>query len=557
MLSPSSFADWINLSGAETARNIAEITILDYRVEIALEIYLEDVDAFERGGAPRNFALQVIADGVAIEPIVTMREPRTRIDRISPYAGMIDPQTRQRIPGPPEDDRVIYLKLEYPLAGQPGQLTLVPPLDQDGRAAVTIGFLAYHKAAPIIDFRYLSQAETVVLDWDDPWYTSFENPVLTRHHRWPLMSFLYVEPRQVRHEILMRVRDLMEWTDFGPSLQEIASVEDKDRLKNLAAEYLNNRNPLMIDGNLSERSSVRVEFLNISPTGLELIGETDSIDVSAAIMGVTQSYWIDGLPQTITVRWELFDDVIDVVPTLVSDPAGPFPSFIEKDYPLIEWQNFLKTYEEPSFLPIIVNDGRFLNLPLLSLVLFGLSIVSALWRRQQARPSKLSRLTVSAILAVIALATIRVGTVAIPNPLTVSLDETVVAKVVTGMLHNVNVAFLEKDPRSFDAALQGIVADSESDSVKAELMKAFAIPVAGGGVASVNGISDIQFSNISSLTDADGFRVLAGWTANATGQHWGHVDQRNIRFRALMDIGLIDDTWQLMGLTVVEAQTIN
>ena len=44
---PAARADWINLTGAETAPNIAEITILDDRVRVALEIYIGDLATFE------------------------------------------------------------------------------------------------------------------------------------------------------------------------------------------------------------------------------------------------------------------------------------------------------------------------------------------------------------------------------------------------------------------------------------------------------------------------------------------------------------------------------
>ena len=43
----ASRADWINLTGAETAPNIAEITVFDDRVEVALEIYVGDLETFE------------------------------------------------------------------------------------------------------------------------------------------------------------------------------------------------------------------------------------------------------------------------------------------------------------------------------------------------------------------------------------------------------------------------------------------------------------------------------------------------------------------------------
>ena len=39
-------ADWINLTGAETAPNIAEIYVLDDRVRLVLEVYVGDLDVF-------------------------------------------------------------------------------------------------------------------------------------------------------------------------------------------------------------------------------------------------------------------------------------------------------------------------------------------------------------------------------------------------------------------------------------------------------------------------------------------------------------------------------
>jgi hypothetical protein len=40
-------ADWINLTGAETAPNIAEIYVLDDRVRVKLEVYIGDLDKFD------------------------------------------------------------------------------------------------------------------------------------------------------------------------------------------------------------------------------------------------------------------------------------------------------------------------------------------------------------------------------------------------------------------------------------------------------------------------------------------------------------------------------
>ena len=44
---PSAHADWMPLTGAESAANIAEITVLDDRVRVVLEVYVGDIGTFE------------------------------------------------------------------------------------------------------------------------------------------------------------------------------------------------------------------------------------------------------------------------------------------------------------------------------------------------------------------------------------------------------------------------------------------------------------------------------------------------------------------------------
>ena len=50
LLPTSVCADWINLSGAENARNIAEIAIEKDRVRIQLEVFVDDLMVFVRAG---------------------------------------------------------------------------------------------------------------------------------------------------------------------------------------------------------------------------------------------------------------------------------------------------------------------------------------------------------------------------------------------------------------------------------------------------------------------------------------------------------------------------
>jgi hypothetical protein len=136
---------------------------------------------------------------------------RLRVDRASPLAGTTAPYSGRALPTPPEDPRVLYVELFYPFAaGRPEMLQIAPPVDEAGSTQVTIGVVVFHRAVPVIDFRYLSAPATLHLDWNDPWYSRFDNPNLPRHHKYPRMAFLYAEPYEIRHEALVRVRDAAE-----------------------------------------------------------------------------------------------------------------------------------------------------------------------------------------------------------------------------------------------------------------------------------------------------------------------------------------------------------
>jgi len=149
----SARADWINLTGAENARNIAEIYIEKDHVRIKLEVFIEDLIIFdelipesffpqpipgrpglkERQKIIADKLFQVITDkGEKLPVTINLIEPRLRTERPSPFAGSINPYTRQRIPGPPDDKRVLYAELIYPFEGKPKSLTFVPPLDENG-----------------------------------------------------------------------------------------------------------------------------------------------------------------------------------------------------------------------------------------------------------------------------------------------------------------------------------------------------------------------------------------------------------------------------------------
>jgi hypothetical protein len=506
VVSPAVQADWINLTGAETAPNIAEISVTEDGVRIAMELFLADSGSFFEG---ERFLLSVDADGESLTPNIVLREPRTRKDRFSPFAGMVDPRTNRQMPSAPDDKRVTYLDVHYrfnPDRELPGRLTLTPPLDEQGMAVATIGFLLAHKSVPVVDFRYLGQPETLQLNWDDPWYSAFENSNLVRHHRWPQMTFLYIEPREVRHESLVRVRDLMAWTDPGADVHRLLDEADQAQLQLAAEAFFADRNPVEIDGEAARRERFRAEFLEITPRGLQVIASDEPLDASVALLGISEGYGVGALPLTVDMTWELFDERARQVPTNIVDPAGPYPGFIDPDTPSLQWENFIRTWREPALEAVAAGDGGWLDLQAWRMAILG-------------------------------------------EP---GIEEA--TRVVDALLRQFAIAYLERDPQRRRTAKAELAVEGPLTQPGSELDRIFAIPTTGGGEASIEAFSQPKIEELSEATGEDAFRALARWQARAVGRHWGHVDQRRVEFRALMDIVREGDRWKLSELTVLEVR---
>ena len=102
---------------------------------------------------------------------------------------------------------------------------------------------------PVNDFKYLSEPSTVRLDWDDPWYSEFDKKALKRWQRGGVMSFLYIEPYEVRHEILARVKDLAAWIDLGLRGDEFIEADENELLKKRVGQFFLKQDKVLIDGN--------------------------------------------------------------------------------------------------------------------------------------------------------------------------------------------------------------------------------------------------------------------------------------------------------------------
>ena len=558
-------SDAIVITRAMLASTVSEIFIHDDSVVVELEIGLEDVSAFvnllpddlhaELGFDPEPWSERLIRfvreDFVIREggdqPLfgyLRTLELRQRIRR--------DEITGEPLPTDPDSaETVISARLTYPTSGRPPVLYFSAPGTEAGAPEASVGFMAYHRGVPVNDFRYLGAHERINLDWDDPWYSGFENRNLRRQFYAPISAYLYVEPYEVRKEVVFRPRDLQQWVDLGLEGVDTIRVAQQEDVIQRAVEFLRSRNPVTIDGTPAEGYLDRAHFIyrNLRTSGV--FDPPRDLDATTATMGVIFTYPTDGLPEEVAMEWQLFDERIPEVPSSATDEAGSLPYTLRPNDNVLRWQNFLTN---PT-LPVLVDvtsppRGRLVFLVLAVAALVGLAVLTGLHARgliRGARPSRrvaLTALSFVIILGVSVPATIRLG---------VSDDE---AKEVLGtLLRNVYLAFDYRDEERIYDTLEKSVAGELLTDVFLETRRSLELENQGGARAKVKEVTILE-GRYSPTDGGAGFVSILRWTVRGSVGHWGHIHQRTNQYQARIVVRADDGQWKIVDLEVLEERRL-
>lgn len=553
-------ADAIVWSQAMLAPTIAEIFVEDDRVRVELEIGEADLDAFrnllpdelyEQLGHPatpwsdrleRFFANDFVIVGDDGPPLVgriveMSLRPRIRRDEV----------TGEALPAGEIEAVTVFVRLEYPLKEMPASLTF---LGLRGPKPAGIGFVVYHNGVPVNDFRYLSPAQTLELDWDDPWYSHFSRRSLRRQYFAPMSGFLYVELYEVRKEIIARPRDLQSFVDLGLAGRETIPIDMQAELKRKVAAFLREHHTVTIDGRTIQPELAQVNFLERSLRTSRVIDPPVELDLDAAMLGVIFVYPTDGLPQHVTMDWDLWNERIRQIPVSAVDQAGPLPSILEPDWHVLEWTNFLKNPELPTLAVIAppasawargLWRARWL---LVAAAGVGLAMCLRGWQRG-ASPRRLAA-TASLLLL------LTLGLLAWGRGAAVSPDR--FEQLVSNLLHNVYRAFDYRAEEQIYDVLARTVQGDLLERIYLETQRGLELVNQGGARAKVK---DIELIELEAVPGEDGgFVAEATWVVRGSVGHWGHLHERTNRYRAELDVRPVDGAWKIAGLELLQEERL-
>lgn len=551
-------ADAIIRTDAMLATTIAEYFVEADGITVELEIGFPDVEAFknilpdalykqiEKTSSPLKQRLEHfvshdlrITDGSGPLPgtLVTI-EPRRRIKR--------DEISGEPLPLTEEDtEQVVFTRLFYAYRNKAEQLTF-HGLKAPSKAI--IGYVVYHQGIPINDFRYLTPSQTVVLDWDDPWFSRFTARHLRRTYYAPMSGFIYVEPYEVRKEIIVRPFDLQNWLDLGLAGRKTIPVEMQDGIKQKVAGFLRDRQTVVIDEEKISPELARVNFLERTLKTSRVINPPQELNIFSAVLGVIFVYPTEGLPQHVTMEWDLFNERITQVSAASVDEAGSLPILLEPEAKVLEWRNFLKDPKLPTLsaisLPpsLLAQSMYFFRWVIVIIFVWSLARIIRVRERR------------SGIAAILPIVTLLAGLGAFSLADQAKLSDERARQIVSGLLHNVYHAFnFRKEDQIYDVLSKSVSGDLLT-RIYLETRKGLELANQGGARAKVK---QIVLQKLSTAPAPNGgFTADTEWNVSGAVGHWGHVHKRKNRYHALLQIEPIEGVWKLTDTEILEEQRL-
>jgi hypothetical protein len=153
-----------------------------------------------------------------------------------------------------------------------------------------------------------------------------------------LYSFFYITPHEVRHEILIPLLTLDEWTPIKRKSLNFLEVAEQQVAAEQVAEFFRNGNPVSINGSSVKPIVARVNFFGLDIRDFALNAEPRRVSVAQARVGVMLSYPSKTVPTTVRAKWETFSKFAPFLKSVICEFNKPATEhFFRPDDAAFSW----------------------------------------------------------------------------------------------------------------------------------------------------------------------------------------------------------------------------
>ena len=416
---------------------------------------------------------------------------------------------------------------------------------------------------------------TIALDWENPPTEAPKNWRELRKKREEKMqqrlgitsytglySYIYLNDREVRHEILVPLLTFEKWLPVKRKNPEFLEVEDQEAATKLIAEWFRERNPVEIDGIPVKAVLQRLQFFGLDINDFAQNAEPRRVSAYQARLGIILRYPTKAPPSRVNMTWEIFHESAPFLRSIVYDRnAKPTEEFFVKDQPRFEWKRDgappvphsfelewktapaeIKTNPEGPPPPIQNKRSQFTDsnkkISKVSYILIGIAFAFAAftWMLYRNHPQRFAR---SLGVLTIWLA----GAVLFREHDITPLENTTKHKTVIPSepqpppnLTKRTSLLLQNIYRAYDYANRADVYDALAHSITGDLLEELFLKIRAGlqmqeqGGAIVN-VQTVDIKTVELMPNTDS-TLACTWNVTGTVEHWGHIHTRENQYSA-------------------------
>jgi hypothetical protein len=363
----------------------------------------------------------------------------------------------------------------------------------------------------------------------------------------PIMSYLSVEPFEVRHEILVNAGAALELIGMEDSWMGSMPEVEQELVKQQALELFKGNNRTLIDGKEVTPVLTLIDFVTLGPTGVFIRPEPVRESFEEGIIGITLVYETATLAKDISIDWKLFTKNIEKIEATTVDPFGGAMSVLTAEDNVLRWEQTLSGYTVPEVEEIAIEKPK---LAVISYILIIIVIILLIRSKNKFGQVAIALLGFSLLIYPFMRFSVDIAWL---NQWKPSVDRS--TKIIDGLLTNVYRSFDYRNEEAVYDRLAISVMGDQLAQTYIEQRKGLEIENRGGASAKVNDVDVIKIHNVLAGENSD-YGIETSWTINGSVSHFGHMHYRQNRYRAIIWIVPKDGNWKIQNIEMLDEERL-
>lgn len=480
--------------------------------------------------------------------------------------------------GIPEEDLMLHqatYELEFQFDSPPEFLTFQQDITDENFVLPSEMKLAIHQTGSgnvIAGTLLPGGAVTHRFDWEKPldpeatdeeyelWLDKQRQDTLGITSYSSVYSFVYIEPGEVRHEVLIPLASLASILPIQGSDPAFLEISEQEQARRLIQDWLRDSNPTRINGEDVITEFSRIDFYGLSLKDFARQAAARRVSFASGRVGIILRY----LPTSdfvtdVELSWDTFQSSMRKIRSVVVPWSGEVDRFEFSRFKTKE-DNVLRWSADEDAIPDL--SGRVarklpeqprLRVPVATCALAVCSLFVPLLTRRRGRATA-GCLILALACWPIAGAEIRHPLRPIPR-LSVAKSREIAQKLHSGTYQALDFG----TERRIYEALEHFVDGELLESLYLQLRDGLSVREQGGAVARVGTIEYLDGAQVDSSKETlawPGFHFRSSWVVAGTVEHWGHVHERRNRFSAILNVEPRDGWWKITNMEIDSQESL-